>query len=90
MGLAPEQLEGTTGRGLVTVRGVVLGAFMSFVIGIVGPYWTFYLHSSTLFLDYSVAGAMFLLAGDLDRWGTRFYRRGWPPEEMDESTDPGE
>jgi len=31
------------------------------LIGLAGPYWTFYLHSSTLFLDYSVAGATFFL-----------------------------
>lgn len=34
---------------------------MCVVIGLAGPYWTFYLHSSTLFLDYSVGGATFLL-----------------------------
>jgi hypothetical protein len=51
-----------TGMGsALTVRAVLLGAFMCLVIGLAGPYWTFYLHSSTLFLDYSVAGAVFLL-----------------------------
>jgi hypothetical protein len=46
---------------IVTPRGVLLGALMCVAIGVADPYWTFYLHSSTLFLDYSVAGAVFLL-----------------------------
>ncbi len=46
---------------VLTLRAVVLGGLMCVVIGLAGPYWTFYLHSSTLFLDYSVAGAAFLL-----------------------------
>jgi len=53
--------EQQVGRGLLTVRSILLGAALCLVIGIAGPYWTFYLHSSTLFLDYSVGGAMFLL-----------------------------
>jgi len=53
--------EQQLGQGIFTVRSILLGAFLCFVIGVAGPYWTFYLHSSTLFLDYSVGGAMFLL-----------------------------
>ena len=53
--------EQDIGAGIITVRSVLLGAFMCLVIGMVGPYWTFYLHSSTLFLDYSVGGALFML-----------------------------
>jgi hypothetical protein len=34
---------------------------MCIAISLAGPYWTFYLHSSMLFLDYSVGGGMFLL-----------------------------
>jgi len=49
------------GEAFFTVRSVLLGALMCFVIGIAGPYWTYYLHASTLFLDYSVGGAVFLL-----------------------------
>jgi hypothetical protein len=56
----PATTEGRAGS-LLTVRSVTLGALMCAVIGLAGPYWTFYLHSSTLFLDYSVAGATFLL-----------------------------
>ena len=52
-------------RGLAgsafTLRGVLLGAFMCFVIGVIAPYWNFYLHTSYMFLDYSVGGAMFFL-----------------------------
>lgn len=53
-----------TGKSLasaITLRSLLLGCLMCVVIGLAGPYWTFYLHSSTLFLDYSVAGATFLL-----------------------------
>ena len=49
------------GESIVTLRGVLVGALMCALIGVAGPYWTFYLHSSTLFLDYSVGGAAFLL-----------------------------
>ena len=45
----------------ITLRSVALGVLMCVAIGLVGPYWTFYLHSSTLFLDYSVGGAMFFV-----------------------------
>jgi len=34
---------------------------MCFAIGIIGPYWAFYLNTSLLFLDYSVPGVIFLL-----------------------------
>lgn len=47
--------------GILTVRAIVLGSAMCALIGLLGPYWTFYLHTSTLFLDYSVGGGMFLL-----------------------------
>jgi hypothetical protein len=46
---------------IVSPRGVIAGALMCVLIGVAGPYWTFFLHSSTLFLDYSVAGAVFFL-----------------------------
>lgn len=45
----------------VTIRSIVLGTFMCILIGFLGPFWTFYLHTSTLFLDFSTAGATFLL-----------------------------
>jgi hypothetical protein len=45
----------------LSLRAVLLGSAMCVAIGLAGPYWTFYLHSSTMFLDYSVAGAVFLL-----------------------------
>jgi len=61
MGARIEELERVTGRAAFTVRSILLGAVLCVVIGIVGPYWTMYLKTSTLFLDYSVAGAMFLL-----------------------------
>jgi hypothetical protein len=51
----------TTGRGSFTARAVLLGAFMCVFIGVADPYATFYLQTSSLFLDYSVGGAMFLL-----------------------------
>jgi len=49
------------GGAFLTLRSVLLGTIMCVLIGIVGPYWTFYLHASLLFLDYSVGGAIFLL-----------------------------
>jgi len=51
----------TIGVSVFSVRSILLGAIMCLMIGILGPAWTFYLNSSTLFLDYSVGGAMFLL-----------------------------
>jgi hypothetical protein len=48
-------------RAAFTVRSVLTGGLMCVLVGIVGPYWGYYLHASTLFLDYSVGGAMFLL-----------------------------
>ena len=62
MGAIAEQLEGeNVGRGAFTWRSVLLGLLMCIVISVADPYWVFYLHSSTLFLDYSVGGAMFFL-----------------------------
>jgi hypothetical protein len=62
MSQAPAVLEEQQmGEGIFTVRAMLLGAFLCLVVSIADPYWTFYLHSSTLFLDYSVGGAMFLL-----------------------------
>ena len=52
---------GEGSRSVLTPRAVVFGCLMCALIGGIGPYWTFYLHTSTLFLDYSVGGAMFLL-----------------------------
>jgi len=49
------------GKAAFTMRSVVLGAVMCILVGLIGPYWTFYQQSSTLFLDYSVGGVMFLL-----------------------------
>ncbi len=46
---------------ILTFRSVVFGSLMCVLIGIIGPYWTFYLGTSTLFLDYSVGGGIFLL-----------------------------
>jgi len=59
--VSPPEMEDIAGSGVLSARSVVLGAIMCLVIGTVGPYWTFYLHSSNLFLDYSVAGATFFL-----------------------------
>ena len=59
---ATDTIADDTGGGrALTVRSVLTGAVMCFVIGIAGPYWSFYLGASTLFLDYSVGGAIFLL-----------------------------
>jgi hypothetical protein len=54
-------LPADSGDRLITLRAVVVGLLLCAAIGLAGPYWTFYLHASTLFLDYSVAGATFLL-----------------------------
>ncbi|MBS3762682.1 MAG: hypothetical protein KGZ25_05175 [Planctomycetes bacterium] len=64
--IGPGSLEGnheTSGsaEGMFTLRSILFGAFMCVIVGLAGPYWTFYLHSSTLFLDYSVGGVMFML-----------------------------
>ena len=62
MGSSPDEARTTqSARQALSARAVLLGGAMCIVIGLVGPYWTFYLHSSTLFLDYSVGGAVFLL-----------------------------
>jgi len=53
--------EETTGISVFSVRSILLGTIMCLVIGILDPTWTFYIHSSMLFLDYSVGGAMFFL-----------------------------
>jgi len=45
----------------LTFRAVAVGSAMCALIGFLGPYWNLYLHSSSLFLDYSVAGAVFFL-----------------------------
>jgi len=45
----------------VTLRAIVIGTIMCVLIGVLGPFWTFYLHTSTLFLDFNTAGATFLL-----------------------------
>ena len=42
-------------------RSLALGTLMVVVIGVMGPYATMYLRASFLFLDYSTAGATFLL-----------------------------
>lgn len=55
------QMAAARGGGKVTGRCLVLGVLMSALIGVIGPYWTFYLHTSTMFLDFSTAGATFLL-----------------------------
>ena len=55
------RLSEQAGVATFTPRSIVLGVVMCLIIGMAGPYWTFYLHSSTLFLDYSVGGAVFLL-----------------------------
>ncbi len=51
----------TTGTASFTARSVLLGSFMCFAIGVLGPYWVFFLKSSYLFIDYSVGGQIFLL-----------------------------
>lgn len=63
-GASPGSVPATLGApagSAVTVRAVLLGALLCVAIGLIGPYWTFYLQTSTLFLDYSVAGGIFLL-----------------------------
>ena len=55
----PPREEGSSAD--LTVRSVLLGALMCVVIGILDPTWTFFLHTSNLFFDYSVGGAMFFL-----------------------------
>lgn len=63
MGVPSSEIErDTVGAGAVTARSMLLGAFMCFVIGIIGPYWTFWLNTGHwLFTDYGVGGSMFLL-----------------------------
>lgn len=62
MAVRDESTEVPRSRGsALTLRALLVGAFLCVVIGLAGPYWTFYLHSSTLFLDYSVGGGIFLL-----------------------------
>ena len=62
MGLpSPGIEENMAGGSALTVRSVLLGAFMCCAIAVIGPYWTFYLQTSLLFLDYSVGGTMFFL-----------------------------
>ena len=60
-GASEDVLEQASGRAFLTVRSVLIGAVMCVAIGILAPYWTFYLITSTLFVDYCVAGAVFLL-----------------------------
>jgi len=55
------QEDESVGKAAFSVRAILLGAFMCLVIGVIGPYWGFYLHSSALFPDYSVGGAVFFL-----------------------------
>ena len=50
-----------TGKATFTARSVAIGALMCVLIGIIDPYWVFYLKTSSLFFDYSVGGAVFLL-----------------------------
>jgi len=54
-------LQQAAGAAFLTRRSVLMGAIMSFIIGIAGPYWTFYLGTGYLFPDYSVGGAIFFL-----------------------------
>lgn len=62
MGGSPDETRATqSAKCALSARAVLLGGAMCIAIGLAGPYWTFYLHSSTLFLDYSVGGAVFLL-----------------------------
>jgi len=61
MGAVSDLQEQRVGHGAFTWRSVLLGVLMCFIVGIADPWWTFYLHSSTLFLDYSVGGVMFFL-----------------------------
>ena len=57
---APTRIE-TSSHASFTARSVALGALMCVVIGIIDPYWVFYVKTSSLFFDYSVGGAIFLL-----------------------------
>ncbi len=54
---ADERAPGT----LATPRSVLLGCVLCGLIGLAGPYWCFYLMSSTMFADYHTAGATFSL-----------------------------
>ncbi len=54
--------ESTWGpRRWVSLRSVVLGAVMSVVVGLQGPYWTIYLQTSRMYADYHTGGAAFWL-----------------------------
>jgi len=58
---AEQPFEEEAAGALFTWRSILMGMVMCLVLGIVGPYWTFYLVTSQLFLVYSLPGVMFLL-----------------------------
>ena len=53
--------EEAIGVSVLSVRSVLLGTIMCVLISILGPTWCYFLHSSNLFLNYSMGGAMFFL-----------------------------
>ena len=62
MSMNPAQIEmESTARAFFTLRSIALGGLMCLLIGIIDPYWVFYVKTSSLFFDYSVGGAIFLL-----------------------------
>jgi len=59
--LAEQPSEQEAAGAFFTWRSIVVGVVMCLVLGIVGPYWSFYLWTSLLFLNFSLPGVMFLL-----------------------------
>ncbi len=58
MSPAIERTESPPGS-FFTIRALLLGCAACGLIGLAGPYWCFYLMSSSLFADYHLAGAIF-------------------------------
>ena len=56
---APDQQPGPAGA--ITVRSVLVGLALCVAIGMLTPYWSFFLMSSRMFEDYHMAGAAFFL-----------------------------
>ena len=64
-----------------TWRGFLLGALLCVGIGVGGPYGTMVMRGSLLFLDFSTAGAMFLIFATILVFNVAL-RRVWPGAQL--------
>ena len=59
--MSAQSVEGAVGRSGITARGIFVGSLGALAIGLGAPYATMVLRGSTMALDFSTPGAIFLL-----------------------------